>query len=111
MGMYVYTLRNKVKTVSGIQIASYQYAYKYSSWGPTRTSAVQEACADRMFGKLSDMGVDVAIHGSWDDITEKDQIPVVKIKHSSYLDDCFINDSNIVGHIVKRGKKYSYIPK
>ena len=107
MGAYVYTVRNKTKNVNGQEFASYEYAYKPSTWGgDKRNVAIKEAHAVRSFDKLLERGVKYAIHGEWSWVSAGDKVAFVEINDSSYYDTQLGNRVKVVGYISKVNGKY-----
>lgn len=77
MGIYQYTLRADTKTVGGLEIAHYQFAYKVTGWPSAAFERRMDNCsrhAENARAKLRH--VRHWVQGQWDYAADKSGLPV-----------------------------------
>jgi hypothetical protein len=100
MGMYQYTLRAPTKTVSGVEIGQFKYAYK-CGWGTadSRIGRAASALAEEAAYKLERRGVTHFVHGDWHD---GQPIYWASKPIAEYTEE--LRTTPIVGHLCKDGR-------
>jgi len=111
MGVYQYTLRKDTKTVEGMKIGRYAYAYKHSNRAyeckPYRQRVnITEAAGERAAEALPDL--EYAIMGEWKHAVHPYDVAVIKLKKvvPSFADT--IIPGEVVGYIYKVGRKFIF---
>lgn len=117
MGVYQYTLRKETKTVDGVKIGRYGYAYKHSYFRHynqdryatmyNRLVGSVEAAADRAFEANADL--EYAAIGEWKYANEGEGLTVIKVKNASFADDT--SKHEVVGYLKKEGRKFKFVRK
>lgn len=111
MGMYQYTRRTETKTVAGIKVGRFAYAYKlsaYDGWQPNsgrsnRTVRLFESQADRAYGKTKNVEFFV-VADSFNQAEHPVGLPVFRI--TGDVIQFTESAGEYVGTLKKVGKKF-----
>lgn len=114
MGMYQYTRRTETKTIAGIKVGRFGYAYKlsaYDGWQPcssrsNRTVRLFESQADRAYAKTKDVQFFI-VADSFNAAEFGKGLPVFQITGGvSQFTECVSDVGKQVGTLTKVGKKF-----
>ena len=114
MGMYQYTRRTETKTIAGVKLGRFAYAYKlsaYDGWQPNssrsnRTVRLFESHADRAYTKTKNVEFFV-VADSFDAAEFGNGLPVFQITGEvSQFTECATDVGKYVGTLKKVGKKF-----
>ncbi len=104
MGVYVYTRRNDVKTVDGVDIVRFGYAYKSHFWEKlSRTASRLESMGETAAYKTRH--VQYAVFGEWKYAAEEMGLAIFEVtdRTSSIIDDA---KREYIGFLKRQGHKW-----
>jgi hypothetical protein len=114
MGMYQYTRRTETKTIAGVKIGRFAYAYKlsaYDGWQPAsrrsnRTVRLLESHADRAYNKTKNVEFFI-VADSFDVAEYPTGVPVFQITGDVIqFTECASDVGKLIGTLKKVGRKF-----
>ncbi len=110
MGTYVYTRRAETKTIAGVTIGRFAFAYKYSVWdgwypgGKNRTVRLMEYHAERAADKSPE--VEFFVFGDFETAAKHNSLVFKMPKDITCIVEEPSEECKVVGTLRKAGRKY-----